>query len=318
MEFLYLLEKIRNPVFDFFFSAITHLGEETLFLAIAIIFFWCVNKREGYYILSVGLIGTIINQAAKLIFKIPRPWVKDPDFTIVESAREEATGYSFPSGHTQNVAGTLGSVGRFTPKRWVRIVTVTLIILVALSRMYLGVHTPLDVGVSLLLGAALVFGFYPMFKTEERFKRFMPYIAGVCFLMSVGLVLYVFLLDPTGVDEANLMSAKENSSTLLGCGIGMIAVYFTDSKYINFETEARWYAQIIKLVIGLGVVIGIKAGLKMPLEWIFSNEYVARGVRYFIIVVFAGILWPLTFKYFKNLRINCLENLFKGKDKTNS
>jgi membrane-associated phospholipid phosphatase len=116
MGFLKFLEGIRNPVFDFFFSLITHLGEETAFLAIAIIVFWCINKREGYYILTLGLIGTVVNQALKLICKIPRPW-KDPTFTAVESAIPEATGYSFPSGHTQNVTGTLGAVARFSGRK---------------------------------------------------------------------------------------------------------------------------------------------------------------------------------------------------------
>ncbi len=169
MQFLYLLEKIRNPVLDFVFSLITHIGEETVFLVLALLFFWCIGKREGYYMLIVGLVGTVINQMAKLIFKIPRPWVRDPNFTIVESARAEATGYSFPSGHTQNVAGTFGSVARGSGKKLVRILSTVIIVLVAFSRMYLGVHTPLDVGVSLVIAAALVFALYPLFSTGKGF-----------------------------------------------------------------------------------------------------------------------------------------------------
>ena len=69
MEFLRLLEKIRNPVFDFIFSLLTKLGEETVFMAAAIIVFWCFSKKDGYYILSVGFIGTIINQLLKLCFR---------------------------------------------------------------------------------------------------------------------------------------------------------------------------------------------------------------------------------------------------------
>ena len=105
MGFLKFLEGIRNPVLDVFFSLITHLGEETVFMAVAIIVFWCFSKKDGYYLLSVGFIGTVLNQFLKLLFRIPRPWVKDPTFTIVESARAEATGYSFPSGHTQSAIG---------------------------------------------------------------------------------------------------------------------------------------------------------------------------------------------------------------------
>lgn len=311
MNFLRFLEKIRNPFFDWLFSLITHIGEETVFLVIALVFFWCVSKREGYFILITGLVGTVINQAAKLIFKIPRPWVRDPSFTIVESARAEATGYSFPSGHTQNVAGTFGAIGRYSKCTPVRIISVVIIVLVAFSRMYLGVHTPLDVGVSLAIAAALVFSLYPLFSTEERMHKCMPYVICVSVLLSVGLVLYVFLMPSEGVDSHNLASGMKNASTLLGCTLAMIPVYILDRKYVHFETEAAWYSQIIKLIIGLGGVLAIKAGLSTPLVWLFGNEYVARGVRYFLIVIFAGVIWPLSFKFFSRLKIPALDNLRK-------
>ncbi len=315
MKFLYLLEKIRNPFLDSLFSLITHIGEETVFLVLALVFFWCVSKREGYYILITGLVGTVINQAAKLAFKIPRPWVRDPSFTIVESARAEATGYSFPSGHTQNVAGTFGAIGRYSSRTPIRILSVAVIALVAFSRMYLGVHTPLDVCVSLGLAALLVFCLYPIFTTEERFHRAVPYIMVLSVLLSLGLLLYVFLMSAEGVDPNNLASGMKNASTLFGCTLAMIPVYILDTRYVRFETEAAWYAQIIKLVLGLGGVLAIKSGLSLPLVWLFGNEYVARGVRYFLIVMFAGAVWPLTFKFFSRLRIQALENLFAKKKK---
>ena len=110
MEFLYLLEKLRVPGLNEFMVAITEFGSETAFLAVALILFWCVDKRQGYYIMSVGFVGTIANQFLKLLCRIPRPWVLDENFTILEQAREGATGYSFPSGHTQNSVGTFGGV----------------------------------------------------------------------------------------------------------------------------------------------------------------------------------------------------------------
>ena len=64
MPILYFLRDISNPFLDGLFALITHLGEEIVFLVVAIVFFWCVNKREGYFILITGLFGTIINQAA--------------------------------------------------------------------------------------------------------------------------------------------------------------------------------------------------------------------------------------------------------------
>lgn len=308
MRFLYLLEKIRNPFFDLLFSLITHIGEETVFLAVSIIFFWCISKREGYYILITGFVGTVLNQMLKLMFRIPRPWVKDPSFTIVESARAEATGYSFPSGHTQNIAGTFGGIARFSSKRGVRIASVAVLVLVAFSRMYLGVHTPLDVIVSLVIAAALVFGLYPFFASEERFRKSMPYIIVAACIMCVGLLLYVsFIPNKDTLDPHNYNSGLKNAFTLLGCTVGLLVVYPIDARFINFDTKAPWYAQIIKLAVGLAAVLAIKSGLSAPLVSLFGNEYIARAVRYFIVVVFAALVWPLTFKFFARMRIKALD-----------
>ena len=308
MPFLYFLEDIRNPVFDWFFATITHLGEETFFLLIAIVFFWCVNKREGYYILITGLVGTVVNQMAKLIFRIPRPWVLDKDFNIIESAREEATGYSFPSGHTQNVAGTYGAIAAYKPKKWKTALCVTIIALVAFSRMYLGVHTPLDVIVSLLVGLALVLLLRPLFATEESFKRSMPWVVVGSVILSLCFLGYVLVISgDTTLDPHNYHSGLKNACTLLGCTAGLVVVHIIDSKFINFDTKGNWYSQIIKLALGLVGVLAIKSGLSAPLTALFGNEFVARAVRYFLIVLFAGAVWPLTFKWFSTLKIGFME-----------
>ena len=307
MPVLYFLRDISNPFFDALFALITHVGEETVFLVVAILFFWCINKREGYFILLVGLFGTLINQAAKILFRIPRPWVVDPSFKPVEDAIEEATGYSFPSGHTQNVAGTFGSIAAFKPKRWKTVTCVSVIVLVAFSRMYLGVHTPLDVIVSLLVALGLVLLLRPFFTDEERMRRCMPFIVIASAVLALAFLLIVLLVPREGIDEANLHSAMKNAATLLGCLVGLILVWFVDSRYVNFDTAAPWYSQIMKLVLGLGGVLAIKSGLSSPLVALFGNEFVARGVRYFLIVGFAGALWPMTFKWFAGLKIEKLD-----------
>ena len=92
MEFLRLLESVRVPALDAFFSAVTYFGDELAFMALALLLFWCVDKRTGYYVFVVGLFGTLANQFLKILCRVPRPWVLDPGFTIVESARAAATG----------------------------------------------------------------------------------------------------------------------------------------------------------------------------------------------------------------------------------
>ena len=325
MEFLYFLESIRNPVLDFLFSLITHLGEETFFLVFAILIFWCVDKRGGYYVLITGLIGTVINQWLKIICRVPRPWVlgADKGFKPVESAFAEAGGYSFPSGHTQNIAGTFGSICAFFKRNSVRIAAVIIIVLVAFSRMYLGVHTPADVLVSLGVALVLVLALYPVFSSEERFNKYMPYVVCVSVIVTLAFFIFVNLLDPQdyaaditvgpdGTVHDPLGSALKNAATLLGCMLGLVAVYPLDRFVIRFRTDARWYSQLIKLVLGLGGVLLIKELTRAPLELLVglftpSPVYIARAIRYLLVVLFAGGVWPLTFNFFANLRIPFME-----------
>ena len=299
MELLYWFESIRTPVLDTLMSVITRLGEETVFMVIAMLVFWCVDKRRGYYLLSVGFVGTLVNQWLKIVFRIPRPWVQDPNFQIVESAREAATGYSFPSGHTQSAVGTLGGVARFTTSLWVRIVCIVLALLTAISRMYLGVHTPADVGVSLLVALVLIFVLYPLFESTLWFPNRMYLIIGVMLALSLSFVGFVELYPfPADVDAANLASAVKNAYTMTGSVAGMLAVYILDTKVVKFSTRAPWWGQAIKLVGGLALAVAVKALLKAPLLALCGGHEIAHALRYFVMVLVAGFVWPLTFRIY--------------------
>ena len=299
MEFLYILEKIRVPVLNEFMLAVTTLGEETAFLVIALVLFWCVDKYIGYYTLAVGFIGTIANQFMKLWFRIPRPWVIDPDFTILEQAREAASGYSFPSGHTQSAFGTFGSIAYTIQNRTVRIFAIIIPILVGLSRMYVGVHTPLDVGVSVLVAIALIVGLKPVAFNNNR--KYMPLLFGGMLLLAVGFLCFVELYRfPADIDMHNYESGLKNAYTLFGALLGMLAVYIADEKWLNFSTKAVWWAQILKVLLGLVLVLIVKSGTKEILN-LLLGESVGRAVRYFLTVVAAGVLWPLSFQWFSRM-----------------
>lgn len=304
MDFLYFLEGIRTSFGDVFFSLITHLGEETLFMAFALIFFWCVDKYRGYYLLVLGFCGTVFNQLLKMIFRVPRPWVLDPDFTIVESARAEATGYSFPSGHTQSSVGLYGGIARSSKRRAIQISGVILCALIALSRMYLGVHTPKDVLVSVAIGALLVLVFYPIVEKGRKNSKVMYLLIGFNVLITVANLLFVELYPfPTDVDTSNLAHAVENAYKMLGAVLGICVVYPIEHKWIHFETKAVWWAQILKFAGGIGLVIAVKALMKSPLNALLGAS-AGNCVRYFIMVLTAGLLWPLTFKFFAKLGRN--------------
>ena len=299
MGFLRLLENMRIPVLNEFMLAITYLGDEIAFLVAVLVVFWCVDKRKSYYLLAIGMLGTTLNQFMKLWFRIPRPWVLDESFTILEQAREGAGGYSFPSGHTQSSVGTFGGIAAISKNKVIRTVCIIICILVPFSRMYLGVHTPLDVAVAALMALALIFILRPLILGYDG--KFIP--AGLLFLTAVSLAYVCFISFypfPADVDSHNLLSGSKNAFTLFGAILGFLVVYYVDEKWLHFPVKAVWWAQIIKLVVGVGLVLAVNEGLSSPLKNLLG-EYPGRMVRYFLIVIVAGIVWPMSFKWFNKL-----------------
>ena len=297
MDILYALEKIRTPFWNGVMSAVTQLGGEVVFIVAAVVVFWCVSKWDGYYLMTIAFCGTVLNQFLKLICRVPRPWVRDPNFTIVESARAEATGYSFPSGHTQNAIGLFGGMARWGGRRWVRLGLTALALVIAFSRMYLGVHTPADVGVSLVLAAALVLGLYPLMRRAQEKPRYMGYVLAAMLVVSGAFVVFVeaygFSAD---TDAENLASGIGNAWKMLGAVAGMTLAWLLDRRYIHFETQAVWWVQVIKVAVGMALLLAIKSGLKAPLLALLGHEGLAGGVRYFLLVLVAGAVWPLVFR----------------------
>ena len=139
------------------------------------------------------------------------------------------------------------------------------------------------------------------------------------YLQGLGIVVISVLLRLDIIDVLSLCIAFIKSHLRavvqvdIGFGRTVAEVGEIALLALEFKTEARWYSQIIKLFVGLGIVLLLKSALSSPLVSLFGDEFIARGVRYFLVVCFAGLLWPLTFKYFARLRISFLDNLFARK-----
>ena len=98
MEFLRFLSEHRTPVLDNIMQLVTYFGQEIIIIALICALYWCADKRFAYLLGFTYFTAGLCVQTLKITFRIPRPWILDPNFSAVESAVPAATGYSFPSG----------------------------------------------------------------------------------------------------------------------------------------------------------------------------------------------------------------------------
>ena len=296
---LHAIAELRTPLLDTVMSAVTQLGGETLFMVFILAVFWCVDKNKGYFLMLLCFTGTVVNQALKIAFCIPRPWVLDPSLTIVESARAGAEGFSFPSGHTQNAVAAYGGMFCITKNILARIVFMALALLIPFSRLYLGVHTPLDVGVSFVIGWVLVLAFYPLLEEIGHRGEALERIWLILLVPAALFLLYALHVRAgAGGDAANFDHAVKTAWSMLGLVLGAIVSVFADRHYTRFETDAVWWAQLLKLALGLALTLAVRVALKAPLTAAFGENSLGDGIRYFAVVLMAGTLWPMTFGWF--------------------
>lgn len=300
LDILRAIAALRTPRLDSIMQGITELGGETVFMVLLLVVFWCVDKNKGYYLMLLCFAGTAVNQVLKIAFCIPRPWLLDPSFEIVESARAGAAGFSFPSGHTQNAVAAYGGLARVTEKRWLRIVCLALTLLIPFSRMYLGVHTPLDVGVSFLLAWGLVFAFAPLLEEIERRGGVLERAWLAMLVPAAAFLLCALRIRALAHgDLTNFDHAVKTAWTMLGLVLGALVSALADRHYTRFETDAVWWAQVLKVALGLALTLAVRVALKAPLTAVFGENSVGDALRYFAVVLMAGTLWPMTFGWFQ-------------------
>lgn len=275
IEIIRFIQQFRTPFLDKLFEFITVVGEDsfiTLFLALL---FWCINKKFAYKLGIAYMSNGIINVSLKETFKIPRP-IGQPG---VQSFRTEtAGGYSFPSGHSQSTSSAVTSIMTELKKKWCYVVGFIIIFLVALSRLYLGVHTLKDVIVGALIGVSWVLVSNKIFDYIDYSKK--NYLM-LIYLIPTALGM-IFFRTSTFYKAAGVLTS-------------LIIGYIIDSKYINYVTKAPLWKQIIKYAIGISVLLFLQKYIKILLPPVLFSGF----IRYFIMGMWVFVLSPLLFAILK-------------------
>lgn len=295
MELLYFLSSLRTPFLDVLFRGITLLGEELTVLAVFCVAFWCVDKRFAYRAGFAFFCSGLTVQCLKITFRVPRPWVRDTGFEPVSGAADTATGYSFPSGHSQSSASLFGTLMLSAKKRLLSVLFALVFVLVALSRLYLGVHTLPDVICGLALGLifAVIAGFLTKNESESRRKELITSLLMLAF--SLFTAVYSLILFKNGDIETKYASDCIKAS---GAGIAFALCWYVERVYIRFSVKTKRRAmQAIKCAVGL-----LGAGIIKLVFKLLPELLLLDGIEYFLLVVWCLLLFPLIIKRFFQIK----------------
>ena len=274
MEILLALQTFRDGCGKFLpecMSRITYLGDLNVVLILMALIYWCVHKEIGVYLMMGWSGNRLANGLMKVTVCAYRPWIKDARIIPYGNATAEATGYSFPSGHTMNAVTVYGGAAmRGEIKRPWRIVLWALVALVGFSRLFLGVHTPQDVLAGALAGALV------MALTCALMRRIAAHpemdLTVVCVGIALAAAIAVYAaLKPYPEDynaEGKLIVDGTKMANDTFKGVGWCAAFLTgwllERRFVGFSTKVPLSVRLLRAVIGLGVYLAM-TNLLLPL-----------------------------------------------------
>ena len=280
-------------------SFITALGTAPFFMLLVSAIYWCVDKRLGRQLGYVFLLSAFVNTILKNLIRQPRPYWLDPAI-----GRYEVEGFGIPSGHVQNVTVVFLLLAATVRRTWVWLAVFLFILLMGLSRLYLGVHFLQDIAIGFAVGLIILIAF--LLWQQFYFARFNKQILGRRLLLMVLIptilaavyVGFYLLLGPASQDVpwAAYVPAAELSGhegvvsafgALLGFGVGIIL----ESSRIHFRVDGPLWKRLLRFALGIAGTVGIWAGLRA----VFPSAPLWLGLPLHFLRYLLTLLWVTYF-----------------------
>ncbi len=287
LDIIRAIQTLQSPGLNSFFHVITNLHETTTYILLFVPVIWFWDKKFGRYLISVLVLGIWSNAALKYGFNTSRP--SPEDVTVLYP--ETGTGPAFPSGHSQNPLMIWGAVALRVHKRWFTVFAAVLVFLIGFSRLYAGLHWPLDVIGGWAIGAAMLafFEVTRSFWTGERMG--LP----LKLLFATAIPLATLLLAWWSPQWNVPAEMADESWIMTGAYLGFWAGSILEEEFVGFNPRlGSIVTHVIKLVLGLAMVMGVRYGLKA----VFPEVALFDAIRYFFVAITASLLAPLVFARF--------------------
>ena len=279
LDIMRAIQSMANGFWDFVFQAITLLGSSIFAIAVVCVFYWCVDKKRGEGVIFNLFLSFSVNNVLKDIIRRPRP-IGQPGIVTDPSAEAGVTveggsypySWSFPSGHAQVTATLLGSLCIWFRKWWLTLLSAVVLILVMLSRVYLGVHYPSDVLAGALLGIGFAFlGTFVYLKCYDR--------RHLLYFLCAGLLLFSFFF------------ASPDTAKSVGGFVGFALGTLLEDKFVKFATDGPVWKRILRLAVGV-VALG---GCYYLFKAVFPDGNLFSALRYAVLLLLATFVYPLIF-----------------------
>lgn len=279
VEILKIIQSIHNPIFDILFICITYLGSEFFYFAFITYFYWHIDKKFGLRLGLIFLSSVYLNTIIKELTAVKRP-IGYPG--IRSLAVYTAGGYSFPSGHAQHATAFWSTIASHYKSKKCYILSTLLVAAVSFSRLYLGVHWPLDVVGGIVIGLVFV---YILSKVEQFYCRLsIKKSFNIIYKMILSIAVPIPLL---------LIFWHNDILIAVGMASGMIFGYFVEAEYNGYQPRnMRPRMKFIMYLLGISGLFMIYIGLSIMLLKTPFFTY----IKYFILGVYITLFVPYVYK----------------------
>lgn len=266
------VQSLVNPIFTILMIGITFLGNATLWLGIAALFYWSGRRKQAFHIMNLAVLSGITAGLLKEIFARPRP------SEIQVLFNDDIGTHSFPSGHST----LIGAMGGYFSKRYssrnITIFFTIIALLVAFSRVYLGMHYVSDVIAGLILGC-LVGEFY--YWASKKYKKSLFKLNAMKDEFGMIAILFFSLIALLYIEQLGAIAA------FLGFYAGFFLLREEHEKVKKISGNTLWKIWIPGM-IGLVAIISINISISGTWKGIGGTSY----ILYFIAGFWVSYLYP--------------------------